>query len=197
MQRQDHPAHLLRYDRPMQLHGSRCTLRPWREEDLASLVRHADNRKVWLGLADRFPHPYTEEDARSWIDRCRREELPALNLAIEVDGEAIGGCGIEPWKGNFRRTGEIGYWLGEELWGRGIATEAVGLHPPWLRRPRLPAHPGPRLGQQPGLRPRAREERLRPRGHHAPCRGQGRLRSGRLALRQGRRRGYRFLTTRS
>lgn len=114
----------------MQLHGARCTLRPWSEDDIAPLVRHADNRKVWLGLADRFPHPYTEEDARSWIACCGLEELPALSLAIEVDGEAIGGCGIEPWKGNFRRTGEIGYWLGEELWGRGIATEAVGLLTP-------------------------------------------------------------------
>src|SRR5690606_7656580 len=100
-------------------------VRPWRWGDEASLVRHANNRKVWRNLLDTFPHPYTEADAREWLERRATPEAPVTNFAIEVDGEAAGGIGLRLGEDVARRSAEIGYWLGEAHWGRGIATEAV------------------------------------------------------------------------
>ena len=108
----------------MHLELSRCTLRPWRVGDGASLVRYADNRNVSRNLKDRFPYPYTAADADAWIKRAS-EETPATSFAIVVDGAAVGGVGIELGTDVFRRSAEIGYWLGEPFWGRGIATEAL------------------------------------------------------------------------
>ncbi len=108
----------------MQIPLASCTLRPWRAGDKDSLVRYAENRNVWRNLKDRFPHPYTAADAREWIERSSAER-PFTSLAIEVDGAAVGGVGIQPGTDVFRRSAEIGYWLGEPFWGRGIATEAL------------------------------------------------------------------------
>ena len=101
-----------------------CTLRPWREGDQESLVRHADNPNVALHLRDRFPQPYTRADADAWIAIASRES-PALHLAIVVEGQAVGGIGLIPGSDIHRVSAEVGYWLGEEFWGRGIATCAL------------------------------------------------------------------------
>ncbi len=107
-----------------------CTLRYWRRGDEDSLARYADNYQIWRNLRDRFPHPYTPEDAREWIDHTLAED-PPLNLAIAVNAEAVGGIGIIPGTDIHHRSAEIGYWLGEEFWGRGIATEAVKAASQW------------------------------------------------------------------
>jgi RimJ/RimL family protein N-acetyltransferase len=101
-----------------------ATLRPWRPGDAGSLVRHANNREVSRNLRDSFPFPYTEADAHAWLSG-RVGEAPPLNLAIEVDGEAAGGIGVHTQDDVFRRSAEIGYWLGQAHWDRGIMTEAV------------------------------------------------------------------------
>jgi ribosomal-protein-alanine N-acetyltransferase len=101
-----------------------CGLRPWQASDVASLVREANNRNVWLGLRDQFPHPYTPAAARGWIASTLTERPPPM-LAIAVGGEAVGGIGVVAGRDVNRHTGEIGYWLGESYWGRGIATAAV------------------------------------------------------------------------
>jgi RimJ/RimL family protein N-acetyltransferase len=103
----------------------KCTIRPWRRGDEMSLVRHAGNRKVWINLRDRFPHPYTMADAREWIDRCAADGN-STQWAIAVDGHPAGGIGLDRREDVNRIAAEIGFWLGEELWGRGIMTEAVG-----------------------------------------------------------------------
>jgi len=108
----------------MEIPLERCTLRPWRRGDEETLVRGANNRKVWLNLRDAFPHPYTLADAFAWIDRCM-EQVPPRGLAIEVGGEACGSIGVFPFEDVHRRSAEIGYWLAEPHWNRGIATEAV------------------------------------------------------------------------
>jgi RimJ/RimL family protein N-acetyltransferase len=99
-------------------------LRPWRTDDAASLVRHASNRKVWINLRDTFPHPYTPADACQWLDRVTVLR-PITHLAIAVGGEAVGGIGFEPQADVLRRSAEVGFWLGEPFWGRGIATAAL------------------------------------------------------------------------
>ena len=108
----------------MRLDCGRCVLRSWREGDEPSLVRHADNYEVWRRLRDRFPHPYTRPDAEQWIAFARQQD-PQTSFAIEVRGEAVGGIGLELGSDIERRSAEIGYWLGEASWGRGIATDAV------------------------------------------------------------------------
>lgn len=108
----------------LELKLSLCTVRSWGPSDAASLAAHADNRKVWLNLRDRFPHPYTLADAEAWIASARRT-TPETYWAITVGGSAVGGIGLELREDVYRRSAEIGFWLGETFWGRGIATEAV------------------------------------------------------------------------
>ncbi len=102
-------------------------LRPWDDGDEPALVRHASSRAVWRNLTDRFPHPYGPEEARRWIAATREQGEPAPNLAVVFEGEAVGGVGVERKADLARLTAEVGYWLGEAFWGRGIATEALGL----------------------------------------------------------------------
>lgn len=100
-------------------------LRPWQHGDETSLARHANSRAVWLNLRDRFPHPYTLDDAKAWVAHQLAQEGPTRNWAIEIEGEVGGGIGLDMAADVHRKDVNIGYWLGERFWGRGIATEAV------------------------------------------------------------------------
>ena len=108
----------------MKLTLSSCEVRSWTADDLGSLVKHADNRKIWLNLRDRFPHPYTRRDGRDFINTARSQR-PETMFAIAVDGEAAGGIGFVQHVDVERVSAEIGYWLGEAFWGRGIVSEAL------------------------------------------------------------------------
>jgi RimJ/RimL family protein N-acetyltransferase len=101
-----------------------CVVRSWRTADAEPLARHADNRKIWLNLRDAFPHPYTTQDAREFI-RSVRNRAPETTFAIDVDGDAIGSVGFVLRHDVERVSAEIGYWLAEPFWGRGIATDAL------------------------------------------------------------------------
>lgn len=81
-------------------------------------------------MKDRFPHPYTLDDAARWIRHAATSD-PETHFAIVVGGEAAGGIGIDLQTDVFHRCAEIGYWLGEAFWGRGIATEAVRAVTQW------------------------------------------------------------------
>lgn len=109
----------------MRLETERLVLRTWQKGDEEPLVRHADNRQVWLTLRDLFPHPYTLDDARDFIALNSMKPGPPMNLAIEHGGEPIGSIGLHPQPDVCRFTSEIGYWIGETFWGRGLATEAL------------------------------------------------------------------------
>jgi RimJ/RimL family protein N-acetyltransferase len=109
---------------PLYLNTDKCVIRPWKKGDEPSLVRHADNRNVWMNVRDTFPSPYTVSDAKAWVNvatRGLRDEV----WAIDVAGFAVGGISLHPEEGVHRYNAEIGYWLGEEYWGQGIATAAV------------------------------------------------------------------------
>jgi RimJ/RimL family protein N-acetyltransferase len=99
-------------------------IRSWRPGDEPSLARHANNRKIWLNVRDRFPHPYTLAAAEEWVAKASAAK-PQTQFAIEVSGEAAGGIGLFLQQDVERYSAEIGYWLGEAYWGRGIATAAV------------------------------------------------------------------------
>ena len=108
----------------MQLILKTCEVRSWRTSDVESLVRHANNRKIWLNLRDAFPHPYTNRDARDFI-RMARQRTPETTFAMAVQDEAVGSIGFVLHPDVERVSAEIGYWLAEPFWGRGITTEAL------------------------------------------------------------------------
>jgi [ribosomal protein S5]-alanine N-acetyltransferase len=112
----------------MQLVLERCTIRPWRLDDAESLAKHANNRKVWLAVRDLFPHPYSIQDAHEFLQPAISEQ-PTTKFCIEVEGAAAGGIGIHVGQDVHRHTATLGYWLGEEFWGRGIMSEAVTAFP--------------------------------------------------------------------
>jgi RimJ/RimL family protein N-acetyltransferase len=101
-----------------------CEVRSWKPSDASSLALHANNRKIWINLRDAFPHPYTLKDARAFI-RMARQDRPECLFAIVVEGDAVGGIGFALHRDVERVSAEIGYWLGEEFWGRGITTAAL------------------------------------------------------------------------
>ncbi|HST31141.1 MAG TPA: GNAT family N-acetyltransferase [Chthoniobacterales bacterium] len=109
----------------MELKLQRCTIRNWRRDDAESLVKHANNRKIWLTLRDRFPHPYTAEDAKNFLERATENQGREKAFCIEIDGSAIGGIGLTIGEDVYRLTAEFGYWLSEEFWGQGIMSEVV------------------------------------------------------------------------
>lgn len=101
------------------------TLRPFREGDQDALVANANNIKIFNNIRDVFPNPYTYDDASWWIDANKQTDKPVTCFPIDVDGEVIGAVGIVLGVDVYRITAEIGYWLGENYWGKGITSEVV------------------------------------------------------------------------
>ena len=99
-------------------------IRSPRPEDAPSLAKYANNRKVWMNMWDRFPHPYSLRDAEAWIQEANEQE-PETLFAIASTSEVIGSIGFELRQGDHRRSAEVGYWLGEPFWAQGIATRAL------------------------------------------------------------------------
>ncbi|MCB9035719.1 MAG: GNAT family N-acetyltransferase [Lewinellaceae bacterium] len=99
-------------------------LRPWSLGDLDSLVKFGDNFNIAKNLTDQFPHPYTSEKGKTFIEYATRNDPPNI-LAIEVNGQAAGGIGIHPQSDIHRKNAELGYWLAEPYWGQGIVTRAI------------------------------------------------------------------------
>ncbi|MCC6751564.1 MAG: GNAT family N-acetyltransferase [Deltaproteobacteria bacterium] len=106
--------------------GEGVLIRSYAATDLSALVRLADDRRIWQHLRNRFPHPYTEADGLAWLalaEAMRPETHFAL--ALEPDEELVGGIGLILGADVYVQSAELGYWLGEPYWGRGIATRAV------------------------------------------------------------------------
>jgi len=99
-------------------------LRPWQRADAPSLAHHANDRRIWLNLRDRFPHPYTPADADAFITMATAMS-PVTFFAIVIDGHAVGGIGYTLHDDVERVSAEIGYWLGAAFWNRGIVTAAL------------------------------------------------------------------------
>ncbi len=99
-------------------------LRALRESDAPSLAKLADNVEVWRHMSDRFSRPYTLEVARHWVTQGHLD-FGGENWAIALDDIAVGGCGLHPGQGQFACQVEVGYWLGQAYWGRGVATQIV------------------------------------------------------------------------
>lgn len=101
-----------------------CLLRPFVDGDQSAVVRHANDWAVARWLRDRFPHPYTAADADEWVHYASTALLDTV-FAIDIDGEAVGAVGLTIGTDVFRRSAEVGYWLGRAHWGRGLAPAAL------------------------------------------------------------------------
>lgn len=101
-------------------------LRKWQLSDAKSLSELLNNRKIFDNLRDGLPFPYTEDDARFYINEMLNSDTNSVFVfAIEYDGQVVGNIGVFR-QGNIHfKTAEIGYYIGEEFWNKGIATEAV------------------------------------------------------------------------
>ena len=117
------PANLLRPT--LLLPGTGARLRPWAAADAPALARHANDRAIWLNLRDRFPHPYHLADAEAYLALVTGPDAEHLHLCLEVEGEAAGSVSVLFKQDVNRRGAEVGYWLGQTHWGRGLATAAV------------------------------------------------------------------------
>jgi RimJ/RimL family protein N-acetyltransferase len=106
----------------LQLRNSR--LRSWEDRDAEALSQYGDSHAVWRNMRDAFPKPFTLERAREFIAAALAAR-PETRLAIDVDGEAVGSIGVSLHTDIERVSAEMGYWLGEPFWGRGIMTEVV------------------------------------------------------------------------
>jgi len=116
------------------LQGPRCTLRALQPGDAPAIARHANDAAVVRNLYDGFPHPYTLEEAQRWCGGMHREPPFGKVWAITVAGqpaEAIGCAGLVPKEGMHACNAEVGYWIGQAHWGRGIAADALDLITRW------------------------------------------------------------------
>jgi ribosomal-protein-alanine N-acetyltransferase len=99
-------------------------IRDFVPEDAPAIARYANNPKIWINLRDGFPHPYTLRDAEDFLERVSSDD-PRNIFAIASETEAIGAIGLMPRQDVHRFSAEMGYWLAEPFWGRGIATRAI------------------------------------------------------------------------
>jgi [ribosomal protein S5]-alanine N-acetyltransferase len=110
----------------MELRSPLCVVRTYRPEDASSLAKRGNNRRIWENLRDRFPHPFTEANGVEYITHVlQNPDTPSF--AIDVDGQAVGGISLHLGNDIERISAELGYWLGEEFWRRGIMTSAIRL----------------------------------------------------------------------
>lgn len=101
-------------------------LRPLEVSDTAQLAKLANNKKVWDNLRDFIPHPYHVNDAKLFINFTKQEN-PKQSFGIEYEGKLCGVIGLVIQQDVYRKSAEIGYWIGEPYWAKGIATKAVEL----------------------------------------------------------------------
>jgi [ribosomal protein S5]-alanine N-acetyltransferase len=121
------------------LNGALCKLRALELADAALLQKHADDRAVARNLFEGFPSPYKLTDAELWCTTQSREPSYGLVWGIEYGSEIIGCAGLRPDQGWVRCNAEMGYWIGQAHWGKGITSEAVRLVTQWawLHRPEI------------------------------------------------------------
>jgi RimJ/RimL family protein N-acetyltransferase len=100
-------------------------LRPWTLNDAADLAVIADNKKIADNLRDGLPFPYTLKDAQDWLNLILPENYPPRFFAITIDKQVVGSIGIVSKTDIYRKNFEVGFFICENFWGRGIMTKAI------------------------------------------------------------------------
>lgn len=103
-----------------------CRIRKWELSDATDLAAALSNKKIQDNLRDGLPYPYTEQDGTDYISAMlSADENEIFAFAITVDEKLVGSIGIFRQGNIHRQTAELGYYIAEEYWGKGIMTEAV------------------------------------------------------------------------
>jgi len=103
-----------------------CRIRKWKLSDAAALAVAVSNKKILDNLRDGLPYPYTEQDGENYIsEMLSANEDETFAFAITADNKVIGSIGVFRQENIHRQTAELGYYISEEYWGKGIMTEAV------------------------------------------------------------------------
>lgn len=100
------------------------TLRPLKTTDLGNLVKYANNYEIAKFLTNKFPHPYTEESGKGFIEFTQSANPPHV-LAIDLAGEFVGAIGVHQKDDIECKNAEMGYWLAEPFWNKGIISRAI------------------------------------------------------------------------
>ncbi|MEP0262903.1 GNAT family N-acetyltransferase [Dokdonia sp.] len=99
-------------------------LREFKNSDALQLSILLNNKKIWDNLRNRIPYPYALEDAKEFIQFCQSEN-PQTTFIIEKEGTVVGVIGLIVLTDVYCKSAEIGYWLGEPFWNKGIMTKAI------------------------------------------------------------------------
>ncbi len=110
----------------MELRSGNIILRPLRLADAKRLAELANNEKISRNLRDGFPHPYTEEDAENFLQKFTNQN-PVTFFGIDYNDEYVGNISLVPGQDVYRKSAEIGYFIGEPYCNKGIITTAVNL----------------------------------------------------------------------
>lgn len=103
-----------------------CKIRKWKLSDASDLASALSNTKIQDNLRDGLPYPYTEQDGADYISAMlSADENETFAFAITADGKVIGSIGVFRQGNIHRQTAELGYYIAEEYWGKGLMTEAV------------------------------------------------------------------------
>lgn len=104
----------------------KISLREWKSSDLNALLTHANNLNIARNMTNAFPHPYTEKDGENFLSRVANMRSGII-LAIDADGEAIGSIGVFPQEDIECKNAEMGYWLSEPYWSKGIISQVIPM----------------------------------------------------------------------
>lgn len=99
-------------------------LRPLTHEDAEELQILGNNKNIWRWVRDRFPYPFTLEDAHDYLERLSKNEL-RFYRAIEFEGKLVGVIGLRRREFIYRYSAELGYWIGQPYWNMGFATTTI------------------------------------------------------------------------
>ncbi|KAF2429640.1 acetyltransferase [Tothia fuscella] len=115
---------------------TKSIIRPYAHGDAPSLAKSANNPNVAQYLRNMFPSPYTLADAEWWIEHClsHPKNEPHENYALihATSGDVMGGLSIKLGGDVYCRSAELGYWIGEEYWGKGVMVQAVSAFVDWV-----------------------------------------------------------------
>jgi [ribosomal protein S5]-alanine N-acetyltransferase len=108
----------------MKINLRNVSIRSWSKGDAKSIAKYANNKNIWLNLRDGFPHPYSLGDAEKFIGNVLAKKIESF-FAISTKEEAIGSIGLSLGQDVHRYTAELGYWLAEPFWNKGITTDSI------------------------------------------------------------------------
>jgi ribosomal-protein-alanine N-acetyltransferase len=109
----------------MEIFFEGISLIPWAISDASELALIANNKKIADNVRDAFPFPYSLKNAQDWLDLILVENDPPRFFAITIDKQVVGSIGIVSKTDIYRKNVEIGFFLSEDFWGKGIATKAI------------------------------------------------------------------------